>query len=71
MTRLRQRMIEDMEMRNLSPETIKGYLFQVSRFAKHFNQSPDLPWPRAGWGSTRSGSIKSICFERGRWLPPP
>jgi site-specific recombinase XerD len=35
-------MMEDMEIRNLSPETIKGYLFQVSRFAKHFNQSPDL-----------------------------
>jgi len=42
MTPLRQRMIEDMEIRNLSPETIKGYLFPVSRFAKHFNQSPDL-----------------------------
>jgi integrase/recombinase XerD len=42
MTRLRQRMIEDMEMRNLSPQTVKGYLFHVSRFAKHFNQSPDL-----------------------------
>jgi site-specific recombinase XerD len=35
-------MIEDMEMRNLSPLTVKGYLFHVSRFAKHFNQSPDL-----------------------------
>ena len=42
MTPLRERMIEDMEMRNFSPETIKGYLFHVSRFAKHFNQSPDL-----------------------------
>jgi integrase/recombinase XerD len=42
MTPLRQRMTEDMEIRNLSPHTIKGYLFHVSRFAKHFNQSPDL-----------------------------
>lgn len=40
MTPLRQRMTEDMQLRNLSPRTQESYLFQVSRFARHFNQSP-------------------------------
>ncbi len=42
MTALRHRMIEDMQIRNLSPGTIKGYVSHVAQFAKHFNQSPDL-----------------------------
>lgn len=41
MTALRHRMIEDMQLRNFSPETMKGYLHYVSQFAKHFQQSPD------------------------------
>ena len=40
MTPLRQRMIEDMQMRNLSPRTQESYLLQVSLFARHFDQSP-------------------------------
>jgi integrase/recombinase XerD len=42
MTALRHRMIEDMQIRNLSRGTIKGYVSHVAQFAKHFNQSPDL-----------------------------
>ncbi len=40
MTPLRQRMTEDMQVRNLSPHTRSTYLLQVSLFARHFHQSP-------------------------------
>ena len=39
MTPLRQRMTEDMQVRNLSPHTQTSYLQQVSLFARHFNKS--------------------------------
>jgi integrase/recombinase XerD len=41
MTLLRQRMTEDMQVRNLSPHTQACYVQQVSLFARHFNQSPE------------------------------
>jgi len=40
MTPLRQRMREDMQVRNLSPLTQRAYLEHVARFARHFGQSP-------------------------------
>lgn len=40
MTPLRQRMLEDMQVRNLAPRTQQTYIEQVSRFARHFQQSP-------------------------------
>ena len=45
MTRLRQRMIEDMEIRNLSSNTQLSYLQQVSGFAKYCHRSPELVGP--------------------------
>lgn len=45
MTPLRQRMIEDMQVRNLSPRTIECYTYHVSRFAQHFGRSPDKLGP--------------------------
>jgi integrase/recombinase XerD len=45
MTALRQRMIEDMQVRNLSPHTQTSYVQQVSLFARHFNQSPEKLGP--------------------------
>ena len=38
---LRQRMIEDMTIRNLSRATQQSYLYAVARFSRHFNRSPN------------------------------
>jgi site-specific recombinase XerD len=38
-------MIEDMQVRNLSPNTQDSYLRQVSLFARHFERSPELLGP--------------------------
>jgi integrase/recombinase XerD len=45
MTVLRQRMTEDMQVRNLSYHTQASYLQQVSLFARHFDKSPDVLTP--------------------------
>ena len=42
---LRQRMTEDMQVRNLSPHTQASYLQQVSLFARYFRTSPDALTP--------------------------
>jgi integrase/recombinase XerD len=41
MTSLRQRMIEDLTIRNYSTRTIDCYVRRVAKFAQHFGQSPD------------------------------
>jgi integrase/recombinase XerD len=38
---LRRRLIEDMQVRNLSPVTRRCYVHAVAKFARHFNRSPD------------------------------
>jgi integrase/recombinase XerD len=40
-TPLRQRMIDDMAIRNMSPLTQKAYVRAVKNFSLHFRRSPD------------------------------
>jgi hypothetical protein len=71
---LRQRMIDDMTVRNFAPNTILCYLKQVSYFAQHFGKSPDHLGPEEirtypdlfgqgeeGWGSA-AGPWRSAPF---------
>src|SRR6202166_4734302 len=41
MTLLRQRMLDDLRIRNYASSTVTCYVRAVAQFAKHFNRSPD------------------------------
>ena len=45
MSPLRYRMIEDMQVRNLAPDTQRAYLQQITQFARHFGKSPEILGP--------------------------
>jgi len=64
MTSLRQRMIEDMQVRNLAVGTQQVYVQQVSLFARHFHKSPQLLGPSA-YGLIPSSS----CWPAASNLP--
>src|ERR1022692_3723254 len=40
-TPLRQRMLEDLQIRHYSPTTIRIYLHVIAEFARHFSKPPD------------------------------
>ena len=45
MTALRQRMLEDLRIRNYAPTTVACYIRSVADFAQHFNKPPDQLGP--------------------------
>ena len=45
MTLLRQRLIDDLRLRNYSPRTVEAYVAGVAKVAKHFGRAPDQLGP--------------------------
>lgn len=73
MTRLRQKMLDDMRLRNLSPHTIQSYVLTVARFARSFGKSPEHLGPeeirtyllkRIDSGVARSTLVHDVCALR-------
>lgn len=63
MTPLRQRMIQDMQMRNLSQGTMNAYVAAVAQFAKHFGRSPE----QLGGEQVREYLVHLVEQRRAGW----
>ena len=62
MTALRQRMREDLRIRNYAPTTVSSYIRPVAEFAQHFNKPPD----RLGAEEVRSWQLFPLNEKRGK-----
>jgi len=63
MTPLRQRMLEDLRVRNYSPKTQEAYVYQVAQFARYFNRSPE----ELGAEEVRAYQLQLIKGKRTSW----
>jgi integrase/recombinase XerD len=74
MTALKQRMLEDLRIRNYAPSTVECYVRSVAEFAKHFHKSPEHLGPEEirAWqlfllnekGVKLSSYIQAVCGLR-------
>jgi hypothetical protein len=62
-TPLRQRMIEDMRVRNLALTTHREYIRQVAESAKYFGKSPSLLGPE----EVRAYQVHLVNDKKRRW----
>jgi hypothetical protein len=60
---LRQRMIDDMNVRRFSRETQRNYVRDVGRFTTFLGRSPDTARPMT-CASSRSNSARPACRRR-------
>jgi site-specific recombinase XerD len=63
MTPLRQRLTDDLRLRNYSARTVQTYVAAVARFARHFGRSPE----QLGPGEVRAYQLHLIDRERASW----
>lgn len=56
-------MIEDMQIRNLSPRTIECYVYHVACFAKHFGRSPE----QLGLEQVRQYQVYLVQRKKASW----
>jgi integrase/recombinase XerD len=63
MTELRQRMLDDLQLRNFSPHTQIAYVSAVARFARHFGVSPE----RLGPEEVRRYLLYLVHERRAAW----
>src|SRR5262249_16789698 len=85
MTPLRQRFIDDLQLRNRSPRTIEVYVLHLKEFARYFGQSPDqlgldhahryilylLHDKKASWSAYNQAVSALRFFYRVRLQPGP
>jgi hypothetical protein len=72
MTAVRQRMLEDLRIRNYAPTTVSSYIRSVAEFAQHFNKPPDQlgaeeirSWQLTMWRWARSRLIEGQRHKSG------
>ncbi len=74
MTHLRKMMLEELQRRNYSQTTVRGYMKAVQAFAEHFRRPPDqlgldhIPFAirptcckKRSWPQPQSGFTRQLC----------
>ena len=60
MTLLRKQMLDELQRRNYSQTTVKGYLKIVEAFARYFHRSPDQLGPETSLIAPRTVSYERV-----------